>query len=123
MLFEHRPGPGAVRGIKFAQGNRHVIYDFNTRQFVDERTGERRSIEARNELSRRLAATSPARYLGGSSTQARAALINTLVRRAGKEDWREVMAALGDQLHGRGLDFELERTLLPKRGGPRILGA
>lgn len=94
--------------IRFAPELQHVIYDFDSRQFIDERTGERRSGEAGERLAQRLSGQSPQRYLAGSATQARAALINTLVRRAGKEDWRKVMAALVDQLHGRGLDYELD---------------
>ena len=94
--------------IRFAPELQHVIYDFDSRQFIDERTGERRSGIAGERLAERLLAASPQRYLAGSATQARAALVNTLVRRAGKEAWRETMAALVDQLQGRGLDVELE---------------
>lgn len=100
--------------IRFAPELRDVIYDFDTRQFVDAATGERRSRDTFKDVSGRLRARPGARYLGGSSTLARAALVNTLLRREGKEAWRGIMVALSDQLRGRGLDFELNDIFYKK---------
>ena len=107
--------------IGFAPELQHVIYDFESRQFIDTRTGERRTDEDVESLAERLSGASPARYLGGSATQARAALVNTLAREQGKEGWRRVLASLVDQLQGRGLDPELHKRLYA-RNAPAASG-
>lgn len=92
---------------RFAPEIKEIVYDFDSRQFVDAATGDRRDRRDFARISERLRGESQTRYRGGSSTLARAALVNTLLRGEGKEAWSRVVAALGDQLRGRGLDFEL----------------
>lgn len=98
----------------------HLTYDFDRREFVDTRTGEGRSgIDlARIFRQQRGEPGSPARYFGGSSTAARAALFNTLVQGTGKEGWSGVVAALGRQLQGDGLDPALKRIFYSRAGNP-----
>lgn len=98
----------------------HLTYDFDRREFVDTRTGEGRSgIDlARIFRQQRGEPGSPARYFGGSSTAARAALFNTLVQGTGKERWSGVVAALGRQLQGQRLDPALKRVLYSRAGNP-----
>ena len=107
---------------RFAPELKNVIYDFESRQFVDARTGERRAFEAQQELARRLGGQVPARYLAGSATQKRAALINTLARGQGPEAWRAVLAGLVEQLRGRGLDYELSEIFYRKTDTPTETG-
>lgn len=94
---------------RFAPEIKEIVYDFDSRQFVDAATGDRRDRRDFARISEGLRGESQTRYRGGSATLARAALVNTLLRRGGKEAWGAVVASLGDQLRGRGLDFELGR--------------
>lgn len=94
---------------------KNIVYAPDSRQFIDRRTGERFSRENFRELSARLRASPGARYLGGSSTLARAALINSLVSEADPENRRGLMASFGDQLRRGELDFELGGLLYSTR--------
>lgn len=98
----------------------HLTYDFDRREFVDTRTGEGRSGAALARIFRqeRDAAGTPARYFGGSATAARAVLFNTLVRDTGKAGWSGVVAQVGRQLSGDGLDPALKRVLYSRAGNP-----
>ncbi|MDB5814417.1 MAG: hypothetical protein JWN23_1534 [Rhodocyclales bacterium] len=98
----------------------HLTYDFDRREFVDTRTGAGRSgIDlARIFRKQRGESGSPARYFGGSSTAARAALFNTLVQGTGKEGWSGTVAALSRQLQGDGLDPALKRIFYSRAGSP-----
>ncbi|CAH1748291.1 protein of unknown function [Thauera humireducens] len=80
-----------------------IIHDFDSRQFVDASTGDRRSRDDLRNLYAGLGAGAETRYRGGGATLARAAVLNTLVRGQGTEAWRGVLAAVSDQLRGRGL--------------------
>ncbi len=92
----------------------NFVYDFDRRTFVDQRTDEPVDREGFKELSKELRAVKPTRYSGGSATLARAALFNTLLRGEGGSGWPRIVAGLGDQLSGRGLDPALKRLFYSK---------
>ncbi|MFH1814350.1 MAG: hypothetical protein ABIF28_09325 [Pseudomonadota bacterium] len=92
-----------------ARVGKKITHDFDSRQFVDAVSGERRDRKGFGELLVGSGPEAPTRYRGGSATLARAALFNTVLRGQGKGGWAEIVAAIGSQLRGRGLDFELKR--------------
>lgn len=93
--------------VRYAPKIKDIVYDFDSRQFVDAASGERRDRRGFRELLGRNGSEAPTRYRGGSATLARAALVNTLLRGQGKEAWRNAVDHVGAQLRGRGLDVEL----------------
>lgn len=90
---------------------KNIIYDPDSRQFIDRRTGDRFSRGDFAKLSAGVRARPGTRYPGGGTTLARAALVNTLVSTTSPEERRSVLADFGAQLRGRGLDAELGRLL------------
>ena len=92
----------------------HYVYDFDRRTFVDQRTDESIDRKDFDGISEGLRRESPLRYSGGSATLARAALFNTLLRGEGGSGWPRIVAGLGDQLSGRGLDPALKRLFYSK---------
>ncbi|WP_306478674.1 hypothetical protein [Methyloversatilis sp.] len=93
--------------VRNAPKIKDIVYDFDSRQFVDAVSGERRDRDSFGDLLDGQGSGAPTRYRGGGATLARAALFNTLVRGQGKEAWAKSVAAIGEQLRGRGIDFEL----------------
>lgn len=93
--------------VRNAAKIKDIVYDFDSRQFVDAVSGERRDRDSFGDLLDGQESGAPTRYRGGGATLARAALFNTLVRGQGKEAWAKSVAAIGEQLRGRGIDFEL----------------
>ena len=107
---------GAVR---FAPELKDIVYDFNSRQFVDVSSGERRSKREFEDLSSGIRARSSKGHRGGSTTYARAAIYNSLVREGSREGRRNLLAQISDQLSGRGLDFELRKIFYQRNAGEK----
>ena len=95
--------------VRHTPAVKNIIYDFEARQFVDAESGARRSRGELASLPRWDAGGTPDSSRGGSRTYARAAIYNALVRGRSAEARRNILAQLGDQLQGRGLDLELGR--------------
>ena len=96
--------------VRHTPAVKNIIYDFDSRQFVDAESGARRSRGDLASLPRGDAGGTPDSSRGGSRTYARAAIYNALVRGRSQEARRNILAQLGDQLQGRGLDVELGRV-------------
>jgi hypothetical protein len=95
--------------LRYVPEMNEVIYDIDNECFIDSGSHERRAQAHFRQLSRRLRNERPAHYFAGSSTLARAAITNTLVRGAGTICRNEFLAALGDQLRGGRLTEALQR--------------
>ncbi len=107
---------------RFAPEIKDTIYDFAKQQFVNADTGEVRPASYFRDLSGRVSGGGQARYRAGSATLARAALVNTLVRGQSPAQQRDIVAALRDQLQGRGLDPALRDIFYSRDQGGDVQG-
>jgi len=92
-----------------------LVYDFETQEYRNERTGENLDEAAFRDLAGNSRGARAAR--AGYSTLKRAALLNTLVRATGPEGRRNILGQVVRQLR-EGLDPDLKRIFYSRKSPP-----